>query len=84
MLKLLKLLISYICCQPPNSNQKDERLALDDARLVNENMLKTCDPNLNFHLTSLAKPNWPKSAPTIPNMFYKNLNEKVRKINNMF
>ena len=52
----LKLSISYICSQPPSSNQRDERLALDDSRLVNENMLKTCDPNLNFHLTSLAKP----------------------------
>lgn len=40
-------------------------------------MLTACDPNLNFHLTSLAKPNWPRSAPTIPCMFYKNLNEKV-------
>ena len=61
--------------QPPSVYQNNEKILLDEANLANQLMLT--DPNLNFQLNSLAKPNWPRSAPTIPCTFYKSQNEKV-------
>ena len=55
----------------------DEKITSDDPDLANQLLLSACDPTLNFQVTSLAKPNWPRSAPTIPCMFYKDQNEKV-------
>ena len=52
-------------------------MASEDPDLANQLLLSACDPTLNFQVTSLAKPNWPRSAPTIPCMFYKDQNEKV-------
>ena len=74
---MIKLPVYILRSQPSMTYQITQKMLIDDPRLANELMLTACDPNLNFQLTSLAKPNWPRSTPTIPCMFYKNLNESV-------
>ena len=77
LLIFLIQIATVLCSESTPAYRTNEKPKILDQHSANELILTSCDPNLNFQVTSLAKPDWPRSTPTIPSMFFKSANENV-------